>query len=68
MLSYSKVLPEHLVDFYNYLLSYPENPLPNVQDVLYWERVKFGLKPTLRVIHKLVMKGKPNEPVAYVVA
>jgi hypothetical protein len=68
MLSYSKVLPERLPDFYNYLLSYPENPPANVQDVLYWERVKFGLKPTLRVLHKLVMKGKPNDPVAFAVA
>jgi hypothetical protein len=68
MLSYSKVLPERLPDFYNYLLSYPENPPANVQDVLYWERVKFGLKPTLRVLHRLVMKGKPNDPVAYAVA
>ena len=68
MLSYSKVLPERLPDFYNYLLSYPENPPPNVQDVVYWERVKFGLKPTLRVLHRLVMKGKPGDSVAYVVA
>jgi hypothetical protein len=35
MLSYSTVLPEHLPDFYNYLLSYPENPPANVKDVLY---------------------------------
>src|SRR5215831_15932132 len=68
MLSYSKVLPEHVPDFYTYLLSYPENPPANVNDVLYWERVKFGLKPTLRVLHKLVMTGKPNDPVAYAVA
>src|SRR5262249_22319992 len=30
--------------------------------------VKFGLKPTLRVLHKLVMKGKPNDHIAYAVA
>jgi hypothetical protein len=68
MLSYSKVLPERLPAFYNYLLTYPENPPANVQDLIYWERVKFGLKPTLRVVDKLIMKGMPNDPVACAVA
>jgi hypothetical protein len=68
MLNYSHVLPERLPEFYNYVLSYPANRPANVNDVLYWERVKFGLKPTLRVIQKFVMKGKPNDPVAYALA
>jgi hypothetical protein len=68
MLSYNKVLPERLPEFYNYILSYPASRPGNVEDVLYWERVKFGLKPTLRVVQKFVMKGKPNDPVVYALA
>ena len=68
MLSYSQVLPELLPGFYSYLLSYPENPPANVDDTLYWERVKFGLKPTLRVVQKFIMRANPDDPVACVVA
>lgn len=68
MLSYSKVLPESAPEFYNYLLTYPERRPGNVQDVIYWERVKFGLKPTLRVVHKLMMKGMPGDDIVCAVA
>jgi len=68
MLSYAKALPQELPDFYNYLLSYPEGKPANVEDSYYWDNVKFGLKPTLRIVHVLTMKGdKPSEP-AYVIA
>ena len=33
-----------------YLLSYPNAKPANVEDTFYWARVKFGLKPTLRVV------------------
>lgn len=64
MLSYSKALPKYLPDFYNYLLSYPNGKHDRVEDTFYWAKVKFGLKPTLRVIHVLTYSGTPpNEPV-----
>jgi hypothetical protein len=68
MLSYSKALPERLPDFYNYLLAYPVAKPANVEDSIYWERVNFGLKPTLRVVHKLIQRGGPNDSVAYAFA
>jgi hypothetical protein len=49
LLSRSKVLPEKLPAFYSYLLDYPKASLPNSSAVFYWEKVKFGLKPTLRI-------------------
>lgn len=68
MLSYSKALPEHLPDFYNYLLTYPDRKPANVKDTFYWAKVKFGLKPTLRVVHIVTMRGKvPSDP-AFVIA
>jgi hypothetical protein len=68
MISYSKVLPSYLPGFYNYLLIYPNGRPVNVEDTFQWAKVKFGLKPTLRIVHIVTMRGsKPNEP-AYVIA
>ena len=68
MLSYSKALPENLPQFYQYLLDYPKARPGNVEDTFYWARVKFGLKPTLRVVQTLTMSGRPDDPVAYAIA
>jgi len=63
MLSYSKALPKYLPEFYNYLLTYPDGKPARVDDTFYWAKVKFGLKPTLRVVHVLTMRGNgPTEP------
>jgi hypothetical protein len=68
MLSYSKALPAQLPDFYSYLLSYPDAKTTNVEDRFYWAKVKFGLKPTLRMIHLAIMRGDPSDDVAYAIA
>jgi hypothetical protein len=57
-----------LPDFYHYLLAYPNSKPPNVEDTFYWARVKFGLKPTLRVVQMLTLRGNPSDQVAYVIA
>jgi hypothetical protein len=68
LLSRSKALPVYLPDFDRYLLEYPDIHLDNVQTQFYWEKVNFGLKPTLRIVQTVVYPGKnPNEP-AYAVA
>jgi hypothetical protein len=68
MLSYSRALPKYLPDFYNYLLTYPNGKPANVEGTFYWAKVKFGLKPTLRVVNVLTMRGNgANEP-AYTIA
>jgi hypothetical protein len=68
MLSYTKALPEQLPDFYRYLLAYPNAKPANVEDRFYWAKMKFGLKPTLRVIHLVAMRGGPADDVAYAIA
>ena len=68
MLSYNKAFPQYLPDFYQYLLLYPHAKSSNVEDVFYWARVKFGLKPTLRVVQVVTMRGKPDDQIAYAVA
>ena len=68
MLSYYKALPEHLPDFYNYLLVYPDKKPSNVDDTFYWAKVKFGLKPTLRLVHVVTMHGNIAGAPGYAIA
>jgi hypothetical protein len=68
MLSYSKALPENLPSFYQYLLNYPRAQPSNVEDTFYWARVKFGLKPTLRIVQIVTLRGNPTDRVAYAIA
>ena len=68
LVSRSKALPAYLPALDRYLLDYPEAKLPNVQSQFYWEKVNFGLKPTLRIVQAIVYRGSgPAEP-AYTVA
>jgi hypothetical protein len=68
MLSYSKALPKYLPDFYNYLLSYPADKPANVENSFYWAKVKFGLKPTLRIVHVLTLHGDAATEPVYAIA
>ncbi len=68
MLTYAKALPAHLPDFYTYLLSYPNAKPANVEDTFYWAKVKFGLKPTLRVVQIVTLRGDSADLVACAIA
>ncbi|MFZ1135935.1 MAG: hypothetical protein WAN69_13370 [Candidatus Korobacteraceae bacterium] len=68
MLSYDKVLPRQLPDFYHYLLAYPSAKPANVENTLYWAKVKFGLKPTLRLVQVVTMRGAPGDQMACAIA
>ncbi len=46
-----------LPSFYAFLLQYPQGRPPNTQDFIYWSNVKFGLKPTLRLVQVVSMEG-----------
>lgn len=68
LLSRSKALPVYLPDLDHYLLEYPKGNLDNIESQFYWEKVNFGLKPTLRIVQAIVYRGtRPTEP-AYAVA
>lgn len=68
ILSYHQSLLDHLPDLYNYLLSYPTAIPANVENTFYWARVKFGLKPTLRMVQAVTLTGGPADPMAYAIA
>jgi hypothetical protein len=60
MMTRASVLPDVLPDLRRYLLDYPHASLMNAQSFFYWEKVDFGLKPTVRVNHAVVYRGRAD--------
>jgi hypothetical protein len=63
-----KALPVYLPELDEYLLEYPKTKSDNVQAGFYWEKVNFGLKPTFRIVQKIVYRGASALEPAYAVA
>ena len=68
LLSESEVLPVYLPGLKGYLLEYPAAMLPNVESFFYWEKIAFGLKPTLRLNHVIAYRSTGPRGAANVVA
>ena len=68
LLSRSKALPVYLPDLDRYLLEYPKASSERIQSEFYWEKVNFGLKPTLRILQAIVYRGTDPTGPAYAVA
>jgi len=60
MIDRSSVLPDALPELRRYLLEYPNAALPNAESFFYWEKVDFGLKPTIRVNHGVIYRGRTD--------
>jgi predicted RNase H-like nuclease len=57
-------LSHYLPDLQQYLLDYPRTQLPNAESSFFWERVKFGLKPTLRLNQMVIYRESgPSPPI-----
>ncbi len=64
----SKALPVYLPELHQYLLEYPTVKSENVRTGFYWEKVNFGLKPTFRIVQRIMYRqANAKEPV-YAVA
>jgi hypothetical protein len=68
LLSRSKALPAYLPELERYLLEYPEAQSENIQSEFYWEKVNFGLKPTLRIVQAVVYRDFRSKDAVYAVA
>lgn len=68
LLNRSEALPVYLPELRRYLLEYPAPMRPNVESFFYWEKVEFGLKPTLRLNHVIAYRSAGPKGVAQVVA
>jgi len=58
----------YLPELNQYLLDYPKAKSVNVEAGFYWEKVNFGLKPTFRIVQKVVYRGAIAEQPTYAVA
>jgi hypothetical protein len=61
LLAQAKALPVYMPDLHRYLLEYPNFKLPDIQSEFHWEKVKFGLKPTLRLEHRIIYKRNDSQ-------
>lgn len=68
LLSRVGFFPEYLPDLNDYLLHYPQSKPEGAQDFFYWEKVNFGLKPTIRVNHGVVYRFSGPAQRIYVLA
>ena len=50
------VLTEYLPELKQYLLAYPNASLPGAESFLFWQSVTFGLKPTTRINHVVIVQ------------
>lgn len=60
LLNRSSSLPLYAPKLREYLLQYPRVELPGSQSFFYWEKVDFGLKPTLRIVQAVSYKTSSN--------
>ena len=58
MIGRASALPDVLPELRRYLLEYPNAELAGADSFVYWEKVAFGLKPTIRVNHAVVYRGR----------
>jgi hypothetical protein len=68
LLSRSNALPVYLPELNRYLVDYPKAESANIQSAFYWEKVNFGLKPTLRIVQAIVYRGQRSTDPAYAIA
>src|SRR4030095_14135924 len=57
MIGRASALPDVLPELRRYLLEYPKAELAGADSFFYWEKVAFGLKPTIRVNHAVIYRG-----------
>lgn len=64
----SDALTVDVPELNRYLLDYPNVAQANAESLFYWEKVKFGLKPTLRLNHAITYRLAGPTVTAHVVA
>src|ERR1700722_17909923 len=68
LVSRAKAMPVLLPELHDYLLNYPKAKSDHIQSEFYWEKVNFGLKPTIRVLQAVLYRGADPSRPEYAVA
>jgi hypothetical protein len=58
MIDRASALPDVPPELRRYLLAYPNAALAGGDSFFYWEKMSFGLKPTIRVNHGVIYRGR----------
>ena len=58
MMGRAAALPEVVPQLRRYLLQYPAAELEDADSYFFWEKVAFGLRPTIRVNHAVIYRGR----------
>jgi len=58
MIGRAAALPAMLPELRRYLLQYPAAGLEEADSYFYWEKIAFGLRPTIRVNHAVIYRGR----------
>lgn len=61
MVGRAAAVPDVMPELRRYLLQYPDADLPAADSYFYWEKVNFGLKPTIRVNHGVVYQVRAQD-------
>jgi hypothetical protein len=68
LVSRAKAMPVYLPELHDYLLNYPKAKSDHIQSEFYWEKVNFGLKPTIRVLQAVLYRGADSGGPEYALA
>ena len=68
MIGRAAALPAVVPGLRQYLLHYPAAELEDADSYFYWEKVAFGLRPTIRVNHAVIYRGRTQGRAFAVVA
>jgi hypothetical protein len=66
--SRAKAMPVYLPELHDYLLNYPKAKSEHIQSEFYWEKVNFGLKPTIRLLQAVLYRGADSSGPEYALA
>lgn len=58
LLGRSNTIISYLPELSRYILEYPNMTLDNIESFFFWEKVSFGLKPTLRLNHAISYRAR----------
>jgi hypothetical protein len=68
MVGRASALPDVLPELRRYLLDYPKAELVDADSFFYWEKVSFGMKPTIRLNHGVTYRRRTGGREVAVVA
>jgi hypothetical protein len=68
LLQHSSHLFQYDPQLANYLEKYPQARPTGIEDIFYWQKAEFGLKPVVRASHLVIHRRQQGSDVTYAIA